>query len=92
MKRSYYAWETMRAARHWQCAPYARKAGCLKSLLRLLQRISRKTGDYIFALVGTQPDEQAYNAKYIFQKYLGAQKVGIIYVNKRLGESNPDKS
>ena len=42
-------------------------------------------GDYIFAMVGSQPDEQAFNAKYLFGEYLECETIAIIYVNNDWG-------
>nr|WP_319776120.1 ABC transporter substrate-binding protein [uncultured Sphaerochaeta sp.] len=44
--------------------------------------------DYAFSIMGRQDGEAPFFAKYIIQKYLGLNKVGVIYINSDWGASS----
>ncbi len=44
--------------------------------------------DYTFSIMGRQDGEAPFFAKYIIQKYLGLNKVGVIYINSDWGASS----
>lgn len=43
--------------------------------------------DYCFGIMGLQSAEAPFYAEYILKKYLGAQKLGVIYINSDWGQS-----
>lgn len=44
--------------------------------------------DYTFSIMGRQDGEAPFFAKYIIQKYLGLNRVGVIYINSDWGASS----
>ena len=44
-----------------------------------------KMGDYMFGVVGRQDDEGPFMAKYMAKKYIGAESVGVIFMNNDWG-------
>ena len=68
-------------------APICQEAGIVQLTPSSSSPDIPTTGDYIFAIVGQQSDEQPFNAKYIFGKYLEAKTAAIIYVNNDWGVS-----
>jgi len=44
--------------------------------------------DYTFSIMGRQDGEAPFFARYIIQKYLGKNKVGVIYINSDWGASS----
>lgn len=68
-------------------APVCQEAGIVQLTPSSSSPDIPTTGDFIFAIVGQQSDEQPFNAKYIFGKYLEAKTVAIIYVNNDWGAS-----
>ncbi|MEM1483314.1 ABC transporter substrate-binding protein [Oscillospiraceae bacterium PP1C4] len=43
--------------------------------------------DYCFSIMGRQDGEAPFYAKYILNKYMGAKKLGVIYINSDWGKS-----
>ena len=43
--------------------------------------------DYCFGIMGLQSAEAPFYAEFILKKYLGAQKLGVIYINSDWGQS-----
>ena len=44
-----------------------------------------KMGDYMFGVVGRQDDEGPFMAKYMAKKYIGAESIGVIFMNNDWG-------